>query len=139
MSGTSGRIARRFSSFLRRDDGNVSVEFMLWLPLFVGLMLLSADVSLMFMRQSLFMEVSRDTARIVSRHGLDPEAAQEYARTHAAVGAYRPDVSVKVDPLDATVTVEIVGQSRALAPFGVLAQAIGDTVSTRVTQALEPI
>lgn len=133
------KITGRCAAFGRAADGGVTVEFVLWLPVFLGLILLSADASLLFMRQSMFWEVSRDTARIVSRHGLNAPAAQQYAQNHASLGGYQPHVSVDVDPSAATVTVVITAEARALAPFGILGLTMGDKVSTRVTQTMEPI
>ncbi len=128
---------RMLLSFVNRSEGGVSVEFVLWMPVFVGLIAVIADASFMFMRQANFWNVSRDTARIVSRHALDAEEAEAYARDMARFGSYSPDVKVLVG--DQTVTVTISGKAEAMAPFGVLGFAIGDTVSARVTQSLEPI
>lgn len=130
---------RKLRAFGAERDGTVTVEFVIWLPVFLALILLTADISLAFMRQSNFWTVSRDTARIVARHGLNPVAAEHYAARLAAFGNYTPDVSVKVDQLASTVTVTITGQAEKLAPFGVLGLAVGDTVSAQVVQTLEPI
>jgi Flp pilus assembly protein TadG len=139
MAGLRNRLTRSIRSFRNGSDGAVTVEFVLWVPVFTGLLLLTADASVVFMNQSNFWNVTRDTARIVSRHGLEPEAAEAYARNNAAFGAYTPDVKVEVDDQAATVTVTIIGQSEEMAPFGMLSYALGDTISTRVTQSLEPI
>jgi Flp pilus assembly protein TadG len=139
MARCFNRVARTVRAFGKRSDGSVTIEFVIWLPVFLALILLSADASLMFMRQSNFWNVSRDTARIVSRHGLDSVAAEKYAALNAGFGGYTPDVSVKVDAMTSTVTVTITGQSQKMAPFGVLGFAMGNTVSAQVVQTLEPI
>jgi Flp pilus assembly protein TadG len=133
------RAGRALKAFGRRSDGSVTVEFVLWLPVFVSVIMLSTDASVMFMRQSNFWNVSRETARIVSRHGLDAGAAEKYAAINARFGDYTPAVAVTVDTLSSTVTVRITGDSGMMAPFGVLGFAMGDTVTTQVTQTLEPI
>jgi hypothetical protein len=130
---------RMMQKFCGRTDGSVSVEFVMWVPVFMVLLLFAADSSLAFMHQSNFWNVSRDTARIVSRHALAPNAAEAYARNEAGFGDYTPDVNVVVNEQSDTVTVTIVGQSAEMAPFGVLALVLGDTISTKVTQSLEPI
>jgi Flp pilus assembly protein TadG len=130
---------RALRGFRRSEDGGITIEFVLWLPAFLALILLTADASLAFMRQSNFWTVSRDTARIVSRHGLDSAAAERYAANLARFNGYTPDVSVLVDDQASTVTVTITGEATRMAPFGVLSLAVGGTVSAQVTQALEPI
>ncbi len=137
--GTTNRRQGWLGRFLKGNDGSVTVEFVLWLPLFLALILVTADASLAFTRQSNFWTVSRDTARIVSRHGLDTGEAQRYAQRQARFSGYTPDVSVRVDPIASTVTVTITGDAKKLAPFGVLGLALGSTVSAQVTQTLEPI
>jgi Flp pilus assembly protein TadG len=139
MANICEHLARLCRSFKDRTDGNVTVEFVLWVPFFMGLLLMIADVSLVFMRQSNFWNVSSDTARIVARHALEPVEAEAYARSKAAFGAYSPEVEVTVNERASTVTVTIIGQSDEMAPFGVLGLMLGDTISTRVTQTLEPI
>jgi Flp pilus assembly protein TadG len=139
MAGASKWARKALSRFAGRSDGSVTVEFVLWLPVFLSVIMLSTDASVMFMRQSNFWNVSRETARIVSRHGLDAVAAESYAASNARFGDYTPDVAVTVDALASTVTVRITGQSGQMAPFGVLGFAMGDTVSAQVTQTLEPI
>jgi Flp pilus assembly protein TadG len=139
MAGLSRRALKALRHFAGRSDGSVTVEFVLWLPVFLSVIMLSTDASVLFMRQSNFWNVSRETARIVSRHGLDAVAAESYAASSARFGDYTPDVAVTVDALESTVTVRITGQSGRMAPFGVLGFAMGDTVSAQVTQTLEPI
>ena len=54
-------------TFGKKEDGSVTIEFVLWLPLLMALVLMATDASVAFMRQSHMWQVSRDTARIVSR------------------------------------------------------------------------
>lgn len=135
--GPGKRNARR--RFLAREDGTISVEFALWTPVFLALAMLTADVSFTFMRQANLWDVSRDTARIVARHGLDRQAAERYAADNARFGGHVPAISVDIDADAALVTVTMASTMRDLAPFGILGSALGGTVQIRVTQALEPI
>lgn len=139
MAGLRRRILASITALRNDTRGGISVEFVLWVPVFLGVLLTLADVSMIYLRQSSMMNVSQDTARIVSRHALDPDAAVDYARTEAMIGSYAPEVSVEVDEGEATVTVTISARATELAPFGVLTYAIGDRVTTRVTRSLEPI
>jgi Flp pilus assembly protein TadG len=128
---------RCLTGFARNTGGSVTVEFVMWVPVFCGLLMLFADTSLTYMNQSNFWNVSRETARIVARHGFDAEAAVAYAENHASFGKYRPDVHVSID--GTTVTVTITADTSAISLFGILNFAEGQTVQTSVTDVLEPI
>ena len=132
-------VRKQLRSFLRRDQGGVTIEFVLWLPVLFALVLLSADASLLFLRQSNFVTISRDAARVVARHGLDVEAAQDWAAEQARIGDYRPDVVVRIDPVADTVTVSIRAEPDRVAPFGMIRFALGAQVGAEVTLVREPI
>ena len=68
MTASSGRKAlKALRSFLAKEDGTSTIEFVVMLPLFSVLLLVLADASLLFLRHTTLMNISRDTARIVSR------------------------------------------------------------------------
>ncbi|MBC7141878.1 MAG: pilus assembly protein, partial [Rhodobacteraceae bacterium] len=56
----------RFSRFSRCDDGAATVEAVLWLPLYVMLIALLADVSMMFHGQSRLLRIAQDANRNMS-------------------------------------------------------------------------
>ncbi len=135
--GRAFRQALFLRAFRRDTRGGVSVEFALWIPFLMGLLLFAIDTSLAFARQSSFMSVSRETARIVARHGLGRDEAEAYAARRAAFSGHRPDVAVALEA--GRVTVTISAETRAVAPFGALGLVAGGTISASVTQILEPI
>jgi Flp pilus assembly protein TadG len=135
MLKTLHRSCRRF---LSAEAGNASVEFTVLLPVFMGLVVFAADTATIFTRQSNMWSVSQQTARIVSRHGLDAKAAEEFAADLLRQGSYTPEVTVEVDQDTQIVTVVVTADSARLAPFGILSRALDDQVSVSVSQALEP-
>ncbi len=128
----------RVRHFLRTDDGSATVEFTLLLPAFLGLIVFAADTATSFTRQSNLWSVSQQTARIVSRHGLDADQAVEFATGLLRQGGYMPEVSVTVDTDAQIVTVVVTAAATELAPFGIISRALSDHVSVSVSQALEP-
>lgn len=124
--------------FARATDGGVTVEFVLWLPVFLAVLMLATDASLLFLRQSNFWSAARETARIVARHGMEPGAAEDHAARRAAFGTLTPEARVRIDPATATVTVRLSAPARRMAPFGILGFALGQTISAEVTDTLEP-
>lgn len=127
----------RLAAFARETRASVTVEFVMWVPVFCGLLMLFADTSLTYMNQSNFWNVSRETARIVARHGFDAEAAVAFAETHASFGHYQPKAQVTID--GSTVTVTIIADARAVSLFGILNFAGDQTIQASVTDVLEPI
>lgn len=142
-AGQSGRAARRFQPvdelmkrFLSRDEGSTTVEFVLWLPLLVAVLIVAVDASVLYMRQSNLWQVSRDTARIVSRHGMDEAAAKAYATSEATYSNHVPTVDVVVTGQFVTVT--LAANLNEIAPIGILNFALNDQLTASVTQAVEP-
>ena len=132
-------LRKRLLSFLRAETGSATVEFTLWVPAFLAILLLGADASTAFIRQSNFWRLSHETARIVSRHALDAEAGAAFARDRMPIGSYMPEVQVTIDDKTQTVTVAVTVDAGQIAPFGILSLALGDRVSFAVSQTLEPI
>jgi Flp pilus assembly pilin Flp len=142
-SGQSDRAARRFQPveelmkrFMSREDGSTTVEFVLWLPLLVGVLMVAVDASVLYMRQSNLWQVSRDTARIVSRHGMTEGVAEAYARSEVQFGDYVPAVDVEID--GQLVTVSMAASLDQVAPLGIFNFAIGDLLVASITQSMEP-
>jgi Flp pilus assembly pilin Flp len=137
------RTARRFQPveelmkrFMSREDGSTTIEFVLWLPLLVGVLMVAVDASVLYMRQSNLWQVSRDTARIVSRHGMTEGVAEAYARSEVQFGDYIPAVDVEID--GQLVTVSMAASLDQVAPLGIFNFAVGDLLVASITQSMEP-
>ncbi len=73
-------MRRLLKRFLRRDDGNATVEFVLWLPLIAGVIVGAFDLNIVLMTQSNMYDVARDTARrVVTGELSSASEAQQYA------------------------------------------------------------
>ena len=64
------QLIRNFSD----DSGATTVEFVLWVPVFMFILMITVDVSLLFLRQSNLWYVARDVARQASLHQFDSYA-----------------------------------------------------------------
>lgn len=133
------KFSRCWSRFLSQERGSITVEFSLWIPVLLAVMFLGINVSVLHSAQSSYWNVSRDTARVVSRHAMGIEEAEAYARTGATLGSYVPEVKVSIDDELGVVTVVITAQVQSLIPFDVTSFALGDSFSVRVSQSMEPI
>lgn len=132
------RALRRIRNFRKEEDASVTVEFVLWIPILCSLFLLATDATVAFMRQSQMWQVSRDTARIVSRHGMERGAAEDYAELNAAFGTNVPEVDVDMETDPTEVVVKMTVPASAMTVFGTLNFALGENITTRVTHAMEP-
>ena len=110
---------------------------MLWMPVFMLFILFTADVSLIFTRQSNHRNISHETARILSRHGMSVTEAIFYVKDKTRFSGYTPKVDIQVT--DSDVTVSIIANAKKMAPFGTLGFALGETVTARVKHTMEPI
>lgn len=133
---TSG-FARRVQGFINAEHGTSTIEFVFMVPLFTTLMLLVTDASLLFLRHSELLNISRDTARIVSRHGMSTSEAESYAtaaaRTNSSIATARVTVQ------DGYVTVQLSTDATSAAPFGIISFAVGDKLAVSAISAMEPI
>jgi hypothetical protein len=64
------QLIRNFSD----DSGATTVEFVLWVPVFMFILMITVDVSLLFLRQSNLWYVARDVARQASLRQIDTTA-----------------------------------------------------------------
>ena len=136
LSSTNG-FELSMKHFTKDSSGSVTIEFVLWVPIMFLFLLFAIDSSLAFMRQSQMWQVSRETARIVSRYGMDEATAEAYASSRAVFGTTAAAADVTFGSGDVQVTMSVpIG---ALAPFGTLNLIMADLFTTRVTHAMEPL
>jgi len=127
------------------ESGATTVEFVLWVPVFMLILMLTVDVSLLFLRQSNLWQVARDTARQVSIGQKDAVTGHTYATDKGTFGGDIPDVVVDVDTNLRMVRVDISVPMSNVGVFGIF--KVGGQVITiggtgnlvaSVTHRLEP-
>ncbi|WP_168173826.1 TadE family protein [Thioclava sp. DLFJ5-1] len=57
---------KRLKSFFSAEDGATTIEALLWLPMFVGMLAVTVDVSLIFNAQSRILGIVQDVDRAYS-------------------------------------------------------------------------
>lgn len=80
------RAADIIGRLLRRDDGAATLEFVLWLPVFVLMSTAVVDVSLQLAHRSNVVRATQDTAYALSRHQISLAEAETYLRELIYVG-----------------------------------------------------
>ena len=120
------------------ESGNMSIEFVIAVPLFVAMITGAVDVSRVFITQANFYGAARDTARVVARHALNEDNAEAYAASRIAQitnATTATDVTISAS----TVTVSITTPISELAKFNFLDSLNLGTLNATVSHALEPI
>jgi hypothetical protein len=97
---------RTISAFLGDETGAVTIEFILWVPIFVGLLVFVTDASIIYLTHSEMWSVARDTTRrMTTRQFTTPAQARDYAAAHLFLGQRtyvidpdftKADMSVKI-------------------------------------------
>ncbi len=109
---------RSILGFVRDDRGSQTIEFMLWIPIFVGLLIIVMDATTLYITQTEMENVARDTARRMV-NGLSPALAEQHALNEMRLRNYPYSVTATFDPaIGADVTIAI--QSAAIGIMGYL-------------------
>ena len=130
-------LAKRIRRFSRDRSGTVSVEYILWVPIIFLFWFAAIQVSLLFVTQSNYWSVARETARLVARHAMTETVAQEYAAQKAALFGIAPTTSVQVNGNSVQVVLSIpMLRVTALNPLGLqsdfqIVAAINHTMEPR--------
>jgi Flp pilus assembly protein TadG len=144
----SGRLALKFSRLLRpvqgfgrREDGTATIEFVLWLPILVLLISLTADAALIFGAKANVLRVIQDANRAASigRFKEEPDfevAVENYVRTN--IGNYARHATIATEVIGGNVvsTTVTIPSSRLMA-VGFLGQLTGITVTINAQHMLE--
>lgn len=99
------RKLRGAVDFARREEGSASVEFVLWLPMMVGLLALITDVSLLFYQQSYAVRVVQDANRALSL-GRIASASEVQTQVNSTLVGMSPNVQVYATLADGIITTE---------------------------------
>jgi Flp pilus assembly protein TadG len=131
-------FSRAIRKFRRQEEGMMAIEFVIMVPLFVAMISGVVDLSRVFVDQANYYSVARDTARIVSRHGMTDESAEDYALARVGEISYA-NTEIEVSSNSTNVTVTISAPIAALSKFGFLDFLNTMSLTASVTHAMEPV
>ncbi len=131
---------RTISTFLGDETGAVTIEFILWVPIFVGLLVFVTDASIIYLTHSEMWSVARDTTRRMTTGEITTDAeARDYAAAHLFLGS-RTYVIDPTDPALAEMNVTIAIGIDGAAIFGFFFEPIlGESLVASVTMRKEPL
>lgn len=124
-----------FDSFLSDDRGSVTIEFVLWVPVFAVIMMLASDASFMYLTMTRMENAARDAARRVSMGQLDTATVSNYVASGLDSGPY--SVSAECSTIDYA-CVQIQRPVDSIVSFRVLTALLGTSIGAEMKMRLEP-
>jgi len=88
---------RSVFAFLGDEKGAVTIEFVLWVPIFIGLFVFVTGASIIYLTHSEMWSVARDTTRRMTTGEITTrDEARDYAAAHLFLGSR----TYVIDPTD---------------------------------------
>ena len=88
-----GKFVRAGRGFRDDEAGSATVEFVLWLPIFVAILGLMVDATLMLHMQARLWDIARSATRQVALAAMDETAAETFAAEEIG-DAYQKSVNI---------------------------------------------
>lgn len=135
-----GAQMRGMVRFLRDESGVMTVDFVVWLPLFVSLLVIVTDASMLYMHQTQMWNVARDTVRRMTTQRVVSEYDAEcWARSQLAVYTDLNYTVVQADSTPQFNTLQIEIPLVDVSTFGYfLGPVLGNDISARVIMRADP-
>ena len=127
-------------TFLRDDRGSQTIEFILWIPIFVALLTIVIDATTLYLTHTEMSNVARDTARRMTAGYILSEAeAEAHAASAMSLRNYPYVVSTNYD-LNTGVEVVIAVNVKDMSIIGYLSPLtiLGGTITSRVVMRPDP-
>jgi Flp pilus assembly protein TadG len=129
-------LRERILTLTRDERGSATIEFVLWVPVFVFLLIATTDATVLYLSHTEMWNVSRDIARRIAVGDItEAEAVQEVQKElFLANGAYTVTTSV-----GANVVVAISTNVGDASVFGVFKKVLDRDLNARVVMLREPV
>lgn len=135
-NGPRGSSLRRLAGrFLADQRGSATIEFVLWIPVFAALLMLTADASITYLTATRMENAARDAARRVSIGQYDTASIVDY-------------VSAELNNQDYVVTATCTTEDYAcvnisrpvdtVITFGILSALLGQSINAQSKMRYEP-
>jgi Flp pilus assembly protein TadG len=124
------------SWFARDERGSATIEFVLWVPVFIFLLIATTDATVLYLNHTEMWNVSRDIARRIAVGDITEAEAVEEAQKELFLynSAYTVSTSVGID-----VVVEITTNVGDASVFGVFKKVLDRDLHARVVMRREPV
>lgn len=138
----AGNSLRTLRAFRRSEDGASTIEFVLWVPLVIMILLLVVDASMLFMTRSHAMRVLQDTNRLYSVGQFTGataderlEKAEDYAL--ARLSPLSASATAVTTEVNRVVRTEATLETSEIANIGFLGSLIDTTMTVSAEHRVE--
>lgn len=134
-----GRRWRPLVRLWRAEDGGISIEAVLWVPMFAFLLVLIADTSFVFFGRAQALRIVQDGNRALSIAGVsDAEEAAAAEAIRSSLVTLAPDAAVSVEVGGGVLTTVATIPVDNLLAVGTLPQLRGFNTVVTAQHYLEP-
>jgi Flp pilus assembly protein TadG len=131
----SYRVCRKF---LSDECGSATIEFVLWVPVFVVILVATTDATMLYLQQTEMWNVSRDVARRVAVGDITEADAAVAVQDDLYLYSSAYTVATS-DPAQLDVTISIQTSVRDASVFGFFEPVLDRYLVATVTMRREPI
>jgi len=126
------------SQFLRDEHGSATIEFVLWVPIFVVILVAATDATILYLHHTEMWNVSRDVARRVAVGDITEADAVNVVQNEMFLYSRAYTVATS-DPADLDVRIMIQTSVADASVFGFFKPVLGRYLTAMVTMRREPI
>ena len=124
--------------FLRDEQGSATIEFVLWVPVFVVLLVATVDATILYLHHTEMWNVSRDVARRVAVGDMAEGDIVNVVQNELFLYSDAYTVATS-DPTDLDVVIAIQTSIADASVFGFFKPVLGENLVAMVTMRREPI
>ena len=132
---------RCFDRFIRDQQGSATIEFVLWVPVILALLVIVIDATTLYVTHKEMWNVARDAARrvVTNPEKYDEEAVRTYVDNAMNLREFPYTVNSSCDSLtdSAEVIIQLRVNDMAIAGYSPLA-ILGRTMTARVHMRSDP-
>ncbi len=126
------------SKLLRDERGSATIEFVLWVPVFVFLLVATTDATILYLHHTEMWNVSRDVARRVAVGDMTESEAANVVQNEMFLYSSAYTVATS-DPTSLDVQIVIQTLISDASVFGFFEPVLGRYLTASVTMRREPI
>ena len=128
----------RLRAFISDDRAMATIEFVLWVPVFVVILVAVMDGTVLYLHQTEMWNVSRDIARRISVGDLTEADAVDTVRNEMYLYSRAYTVATS-NPINLNIQITIQTRIADASVFGFFEPVLGRYLTTSVTMRREPI
>lgn len=131
----------KFKRFVRCEDGSSTIEFVLWLPLVLAILLLIVDSSMLFMSRTHAIRVLQDTNRLYSVGQFTGTPAERITKAQAyalsRLQGLSPSTTITTTETNRVVRTRATMETAEIAQIGFLGLMIDTTMVVAAEHRVE--